>query len=140
MTVYTKHVHVMFNQQTVSSLQCAVTLTRNVAAPAVALVWSSAIASSKMSASDAPTNVAFSPSPTHLFTALSSAWLLHKYSIGFVTGVLRNAKTKTASSGRFELDPSSSRPTFLCCLRVPLSSGVCFGLYCDIILLGEVPV
>ena len=29
---------------------------------------------------------------------------------------LRNAKTKAASSGRFELDPSSLRPTFLCCL------------------------
>jgi len=31
----------------------------------------------------------------------------------FVTGVPHNAKTKAASSGRFELDPSSSRPTFL---------------------------
>jgi len=27
----------------------------------------------------------------------------------------RNAKTKAASSGRFKLDPSSSRATFLCC-------------------------
>ena len=48
--------------------------------------------------------------------AFSSAWLSHKYSMGVVTGVPRNAKTKAASSGRFELDPSSSRPTFLCCL------------------------
>ena len=40
-------------------------LTRNDAAPAVVLSWSSSIASSKMSASDAPTNVAFPPSPTH---------------------------------------------------------------------------
>ena len=55
---------------------------------------SSFAASSKISASGAPTNVAFPPSPTHLFTALSSAWLSHKYSMGFVTGV----KTKTASS------------------------------------------
>ena len=77
---------------------------------------SSFAASSKISASGAPTNVAFPPSPTHLFTALSSAWLSHKYSMGFVTGVLRNAKTKTASSRRFELDLSSLCPTYLCCL------------------------
>ena len=31
--------------------------------------------------------------------------------MAFVTGVLRNAKMKSASSGRFELDSSSSRPT-----------------------------
>jgi len=98
------------------SPRCAFTLTRNVAAPAVVLFQSSSIASSKRSASGAPTNVAFPPSPTHLFTAFSSAGLSHKYSMGFVTGVPRNAKTKAASSGRFELDPSSSRPTFLCCL------------------------
>ena len=85
-------------------------------APAAVLFQSSSIASSKMSASGAPTNVAFPPSPTHLFTAFSSAWLWHKYSMGFVTGVPPNAKTKAASSGRFELDPSSSRSTFLCCL------------------------
>jgi len=64
-----------------------------------------------MYASGAPTNVAFAPSTTHLFTAFSSAWFSHKYSMGFVTGVPRNAKTKAASFGRFELDPSSSRPT-----------------------------
>ena len=97
------------------SPRCAFTLTRNVAAPAVALFQSSSNASSKMSASCAPANVAFPPSPTHLFTAFSRAWLSHKYSMGFVTGVPRNAKTKAASSGRFELDLSSSRPTFLCC-------------------------
>ena len=34
--------------------------------------------------------------------------------MSFVTGVPRNAKTKAASSR--QLDPSSSRPTFLCCL------------------------
>jgi len=33
-----------------------------------------------------------------------------------VTGVQRNAKTKAASAGWFELDPSSSHPSFLCCL------------------------
>ena len=41
------------------SPRCAFTLTRNVAAPAVVLFRSSSIASSKMSASGAPTNVAF---------------------------------------------------------------------------------
>jgi len=94
----------------------AFTLTRNVAAPAVVLFRSSSIASSKMFASGAPTQVTFLPSPTHLFTAFSRAWLSHKYSMGLLTGVPRNAKTKAASSGRFELDPSYSRPTFLCCL------------------------
>jgi len=97
------------------SPRCAFTLTRNVAAPAVVVVRSSLIASNKMSASGAPTNVAFPPSPTHLSTAFSSAWLSHSYSMGFATGVPRNVKTKVASSGRFELDPSSSRHTFLCC-------------------------
>ena len=98
------------------SPRCAFTLTRNVAAPADVLDRSSSIASSKKSASGAPTNFDFSPSPTYLFIAFSSACLSHKYSKGFVTGVPRNAKTKAASSGRFEMDPSSSRPTFLCCL------------------------
>jgi len=32
--------------------------------------------------------------------------------MSFVTGVPHNAKIKAASFGRFELDPSSSRPTF----------------------------
>jgi len=102
--------------QFAGSPRCTFTLTKNVAAPSVILFRSSSIASSKMSASGAPTNVAFPPLPIHLFTAFSSAWLLHKYSMGFVAGVPRDAKTKAASSGRFELDPSSSRPTFLCCL------------------------
>jgi len=78
------------------SPRCSFTLTRNVAAPAVVLFLSSSIASSRMSASRAPTHVAFPPSPTHLLTAFSSAWLSHKYSMGFVTGVPRNAKTKAA--------------------------------------------
>ena len=67
--------------------RCAFTLTRNVAAPAVVLFRSSSIASSKMSASGTPTNVAFPPSPTSLFTAVGRAWLSHKHSMGFVTGV-----------------------------------------------------
>jgi len=55
------------------SPRCAFTLTRNVAAPAVVLFRSFSIASSKMSTFGALTNVAFPPSPTHLFTAFSSA-------------------------------------------------------------------
>jgi len=48
------------------SLRCAFTLTKNVAAPAVVLFQSSSIASNEVSASGAPTNVAFPP-----FTYLS---------------------------------------------------------------------
>ena len=68
-------------------------LDQKLAAPAVVLFRSSSIASNKVSASGAPTNVAFPPSPTHLFTAFSRAWLSHIYSMGFVIGVPRNAKT-----------------------------------------------
>ena len=57
------------------SPQCAFTLTRNVAAPAVVLFRSSTIASRKMSASGALTNINFPPSPTHFFTAFSSTYL-----------------------------------------------------------------
>ena len=62
------------------SPRCAFTLTRNVAAPAVVLFRSSSMASRKMFASGAPTNVAFPPLPIHHFTAFSSAWLSHKLS------------------------------------------------------------
>ena len=68
------------------SPRCAFTLTRNVATPAVVLFRSSSIAPNKMSPSGAPTSVAFLPSPTHLFTAFSSAWLFHKYSMGLSQG------------------------------------------------------
>jgi hypothetical protein len=65
------------------SPRCAVTLTRNFAAPVVVRFQSSSIASRKMSAFDAATsNVSFPPLPTHLFTAFSVAWLLRKYSTG----------------------------------------------------------
>ena len=60
------------------SPQSAFTLTRNVAAPAFVLSPSSSIASRKMSASGAPTNVAFALSSTHLYTAFSRAWLTNK--------------------------------------------------------------
>ena len=99
------HLHCMSCGSSFAGLpRCAFTLTRNVAAPAVVLFQSSSIASSKKSASGAPTNFDFSPSHTYLFIAFSSACLSHKYSKGFVTGVPRNAKTKAASSGRFGLN------------------------------------
>ena len=82
---------------------CAFTLTKNVDAPAVIFFRSSLIASNKMSACGAPTDVTFPPSPTHLFIALSSAWLSHKYSMVVVSRGLRNAKMKAARSGRWML-------------------------------------
>jgi len=55
------------------SPRCTFTLNRNVAAPAVVPFWSSSIASRKMFASGAPTNVAFPSSPTSLFLQRSAA-------------------------------------------------------------------
>ena len=99
------------------SPRCAFTLTNNVAAPAVVLFRSSSIASNKMSARGAPPDVTFPPSPTHLFTALSSAWFSHKYSMVVVSRVPRNAKTKAASSGRWIhplcVPPSSAAFSFV---------------------------
>jgi len=64
--------------------RCTFTLTRNVANSAVVLFRSSLIAYNKMSVSGA-LNVTFPPSPTHLFTTFSSAWLSHKQSMGVFT-------------------------------------------------------
>ena len=89
------------------SPQCAFTLTRKVAVPAPVLAQSNSIASRKMSASGALANVAFSPSPIHLIIALRSAYLSHKYNMGLSFGVSRNARTRAANSGRFELESSS---------------------------------
>ena len=61
------------------SPRCAFTLTRNVAGPAVVLFRSSLIASNTMSASGAPTYVAFPPSPTQIFTALVVAQIQHGF-------------------------------------------------------------
>jgi len=68
------------------SPRCAFTLTRNVAAPAVVLFQSSLIASSKISASGAPTHVAFPPSPTHLFTAFQQRLVVAQIQHGFCHG------------------------------------------------------
>ena len=81
------------------SPRCAFTLTRKVAVPALILARSNSIAFRKISASGAHANVAFPPSQTHLITALSSAWLSHKYNIGLSSGVPRSADTRAANSG-----------------------------------------
>jgi len=88
----------MFASSFAGISRCAFTLNRNVAAPAVVLFQSSLIVSNKMSSSGAPFNVAFPPSPTHLFTAFSSTCMSREYTMGLVIGVPRNAKTKAASS------------------------------------------
>jgi len=121
------------------SPQCAVTLTRNIVAPAFILFQSSLIASSKISASGTPTNVAFLPSPTRLFTAFSRALLSHKYSMGFVTGVPCNAKTKAASSGQFKLDSSSSHLPLLPFPLFPQVHTPCSHL-CSVHAVIQVPV
>jgi len=64
------------------SPRCTFTLTKKVAVPAAILFRSISIAAARISASGAPTNVAFSPSPIHLLTAFNNLWLSHKYSNG----------------------------------------------------------
>jgi len=60
------------------SPRCAFTLTKKVAVSAAILFRSI----SGTSASGAPTNVAFPPSPIHPLTAFNNDWLSHKYSRG----------------------------------------------------------
>jgi len=62
------------------------TLTRNVAAPAVALFRSPSIALRKMFASGSPINVAFPPLPSDLFTAFSNACCRTNKAWGFSQG------------------------------------------------------
>ena len=74
------------------------------------------IASNKVSATGAPTSVAFLPSPQ--FSSFHSiqqrlvvAQIQHA---GAVTGVSHDAKTKAASSGRSVLSSFTLYPTFIC--------------------------
>ena len=55
-----------------TSPRCAFTLTKKVAVPAAILFRSILMAAARISASGAPTNVAFPPSPIHLVTAFSN--------------------------------------------------------------------
>jgi len=98
------------------SPRCAFTLTRNVAAPAVVLLGSSSIASVKC------LRLALlltSLSRLHLpiFLQLSAALGCRTNKArGLSQGCRVMPRQMPASSGRFELHPSSLRPTFLCCL------------------------
>jgi len=97
------------------SPRCAFTLTKKVAVPSVILFRSISMAADRIYASDAPTNVAFPPSPHHLLPVLNKDWLSHKYSNGSFISVSRSASKNAANSGWFELGPSSSHPTLNCC-------------------------
>ena len=54
------------------SPRCAFTLTKTVAVPVAILFRSISIATARISASGAPTNIAFPPSPIHLLTAFNN--------------------------------------------------------------------
>ena len=97
------------------SPRCAFTLTKKVAVPAAILFRGISMAAAKISVSGAPTNVSFPPSTIHLLAAFSNNWLSHKYSNGSSISVSRRASKNAANSGRFELEPSSSRHTLHCC-------------------------
>ena len=47
--------------------------------------------------------------------AFNNDWLSHKNSNGSSISVSQSARKNAANSGRFELEPSSSRPTLHCC-------------------------
>ena len=111
--------------------RCAFTLTRKVAVPAAILFRSILMAAARISASGAPTNVAFPPSPIHLFTAFNNDWLSHKYSNGSSISVSRSARKNAANSGRFELEPSSS---LHCCFSFLFSNHYILLPFCPFCL------
>jgi len=53
--------------------------------------------------------------PIHILTAFNNDRLSYKYSNGSSIGVSRSASSNAANSSRFELEPSSSRPTLHYC-------------------------
>ena len=88
----------------------AFTLTQKVTVPAAILFRSISMAASRISASGAPTNVAFPPSPIHLLTAFKNDWLSHKYSNSNSISVSRSTRKNAANSGWFELESSPLVP------------------------------
>jgi len=100
----------------------AFTLTKKVAVPAAIFFRSISMAAARISASGDPTNVAFPPSPIHLVPAFNNDWLSHNYSNGSSISVSQSARKNAANSDRFELEPSSSRPTLHCCFFFFFSS------------------
>jgi len=99
-----------------SSPRTAFTLTKKIAVPAAILFRSISMAAARISASGAPTNVAFPPSPIHLLTALidvanNARTDCHANTAMAPLSACHEAPENAANSGRFELEPSSSRPT-----------------------------
>jgi len=94
-------------------------LTKRFSVPAAIVFRRISKAAAKISASGAPTNVVFPPSPIHQLTAFDNDWLSHKYSNGSFFSVSWSASKNAANSIRFELEPSSSRPTLHCYFIFP---------------------
>ena len=104
------------------SPRCTFTQTKKVAVSAAILFRYISMAAARISASGAPTNVAFPPSPIHQLTAFTNGCLSHKYSNGSSISVSRSASQNAANSGQFELESFSSRPTLHCCFSFFFSS------------------
>jgi len=94
---------------------CAFTLTMKVAVPAAILFRNISMAAARISASGAPTNVAFPPSPIYLLTAFNNDWLSHKYN-----------NWSSISVDRKKLPPPGGVPIYyvLVCKRTPLEEFV----------------
>ena len=74
--------------------RCAFTLTRKVTVPASILFRHISMAAARISASGAPTNVAFPPSPIHLLTAFNNDWF-HTNTATAPLSAFREAPEKT---------------------------------------------
>ena len=96
-------------------------LTKKVAVPATILFRSisESMTVVRISASGAPANVAFPPSPmSHQSTSclpstMTDCHTTWRYSNGSSFGVSRSASKNATNSGRFDLEPSSSCPVLL---------------------------
>jgi len=111
-----------------------------VTVPAAILFRSILMAAARIYASGGPTNVTFPPSPIHLLTAFNNDWLSHKYSNVSSISVSRSASTNAANSGRFELEPSSSRPTLHYCFFFVFSSFYILLPFCLVCLNHRLPL
>ena len=87
------------------SPRCTFTLTKKVAVPAAILFRRISMAAARISASGAPTNVAFPPSPIHLLTAFNNDWLSHEYSNSSSIGVSRSARKSLPIQANLSLSP-----------------------------------
>jgi len=96
------------------SPRCTFTLTKKLAFPAAILFRSVLMAAARISASSAPTNVAFPPSQIHLLTAFNNDWLPHKYSNGSSISVSRSASKNAATAIQADLSWSPLPHVPLC--------------------------